>query len=164
MGKILHTSQHTYIYSHIHYNKITMARNPYELRMECLQMAEARLQQRFDETKQRYEFLDEKRIIQDPNDYPKVIEEIRENNKVIRKQIGVTTPGVKLTSPQQTYLLQDSDQSLSSWRVEITNTALISTNASLSSNGVIRQADNQEQSWYVGISNTSFTKISWMDS
>ena len=71
MGKILHTSQHTYIYSHIHYNKITMARNPYELRMECLQMAEARLQQRFDETKQRYEFLDEKGIIQDPNDYPK---------------------------------------------------------------------------------------------
>ena len=68
MGKILHTSQHTYIYSHIHYNKITMARNPYELRMECLQMAEARLQQRFDETKQRYEFLDEKGIIQDPKE------------------------------------------------------------------------------------------------
>ena len=85
------------------------------------------------------------------------IEEIRENNNVISKQIGVTTPGVKLTSTQQTNLLQDSDQSLSSWRVEITNTALISTNASLSSNGVIRQSDNQEQSWYVGISNTSFS-------
>ena len=47
-----------------------MARNPFELRMECLQMAESRLQQRFDETKQRYEFLDEKGISQDPNDYP----------------------------------------------------------------------------------------------
>ena len=33
-------------------------------------MAESRLQQRYDETKQRYEFLDEKGIIQDPNDYP----------------------------------------------------------------------------------------------
>ena len=33
-------------------------------------MAESRLQQRFDETKQRYEFLDEKGISQDPNDYP----------------------------------------------------------------------------------------------
>jgi hypothetical protein len=47
-----------------------MARNPYELRMECLQLAEARLQQRFEETKLRYEFLDEKGIAQDPNDYP----------------------------------------------------------------------------------------------
>jgi hypothetical protein len=47
-----------------------MARNPYELRMECLQLAEARLQQRFEETKLRYEFLDEKGIAQDPNEYP----------------------------------------------------------------------------------------------
>ena len=47
-----------------------MARNPYELRMECLQMAESRLQLRFEETKQRYEFLDEKGIVQDPIDYP----------------------------------------------------------------------------------------------
>ena len=92
MGKILHTSQHTYFYSHIHYNKITMARNPYELRMECLQMAEARLQQRFDETKQRYEFLDEKGIIQDPNDYPKYptddqIDELAD--KLIKSMSGV---------------------------------------------------------------------------
>ena len=92
MGKILHTSQHTYIYSHIHYNKITMARNPYELRMECLQMAEARLQQRFDETKQRYEFLDEKGIIQDPNDYPTypTDDEIDElADKLIKSMSGV---------------------------------------------------------------------------
>ena len=47
-----------------------MARNPYELRMEGLQLAEARLQQRFEETKLRYEFLDEKGIAQDPNYYP----------------------------------------------------------------------------------------------
>ena len=47
-----------------------MTRNPYELRMECLQMAESRLHQRYDEKKQRYEFLDEKGIIQDRNDYP----------------------------------------------------------------------------------------------
>ena len=47
-----------------------MARNPYELRMECLQMAESRLQQRYEETKIRYEFLDEKGINQNPTDYP----------------------------------------------------------------------------------------------
>ena len=69
-----------------------MARNPYELRMECLQIAEARLQQRFDETKQRYEFLDEKGIIQDPNDYPKYptddqIDELAD--KLIKSMSGV---------------------------------------------------------------------------
>ena len=47
-----------------------MARNPYELRMECLSLAENRLQQRFEESKQRYQFLDEKGITQDPTDYP----------------------------------------------------------------------------------------------
>jgi len=47
-----------------------MARNPYELRFECLQLAENRLQSRYYETRQRYEYLDEKGVNQDPNDYP----------------------------------------------------------------------------------------------
>ena len=69
-----------------------MARNPYELRMECLQMAESRLQHRFDESKQRYEFLDEKGIIQDPNDYPTypTDDEIDElADKLIKSMSGV---------------------------------------------------------------------------
>ena len=55
-------------------------------------MAEARLQQRFDETKQRYEFLDEKGIIQDPNDYPTypTDDEIDElADKLIKSMSGV---------------------------------------------------------------------------
>ena len=48
-----------------------MARNPYELRIECLQMAESRLQNRFTEAQRRYEYLDEKGIEQCPSDYPK---------------------------------------------------------------------------------------------
>jgi len=38
--------------------------------MDCLQMAENRLQQRFSEEQRRYEYLDDKGINQDPNDYP----------------------------------------------------------------------------------------------
>jgi len=89
----------------------------------------------------------------DPND---TIEEIRENNNLVSKVIGVTTPGVRLSASQQTKKLLDSDQSVTSWRVEITNTALLETNASLSSNGVVRLSDSQSYSWYVGLSNLSF--------
>tara|TARA_R100001460_G_scaffold5717_3_gene15584 strand:- start:239 stop:451 length:213 start_codon:yes stop_codon:yes gene_type:complete len=47
-----------------------MARNPYELRMECLQLAETRLQNRYNESQRRFEYLDEKGVEQDPYDYP----------------------------------------------------------------------------------------------
>ena len=47
-----------------------MARNPYELRMECLQMAENRLQSRYFENRQRYEYLTDMGIEQDPYTYP----------------------------------------------------------------------------------------------
>ena len=47
-----------------------MARNPYELRMECLTMAENRLQNRFSEAQRRYEYLSDMGIEQDPEGYP----------------------------------------------------------------------------------------------
>ena len=47
-----------------------MARNPYELRMECRTMAENRLQNRFSEAQRRYEYLSDMGIEQDPEDYP----------------------------------------------------------------------------------------------
>ena len=47
-----------------------MTRNPYELRMECLTMAENRLQNRFSEAQRRYEYLPDMGIEQDPQDYP----------------------------------------------------------------------------------------------
>ena len=47
-----------------------MARNPYELRMECLTMAENRLQNRFSEAQRRYEYLADAGVEQDPEDYP----------------------------------------------------------------------------------------------
>ena len=68
-----------------------MARNPYELRMDCLQMAESRLQTRYNEAQRRYEYLDEKGILQDPNDYPiyptdQEIEELAD--KLVSKMSG----------------------------------------------------------------------------
>ena len=42
-----------------------MARNPYELRMECLSLAESRLRDRYQEAKERFQYLDERGLIAD---------------------------------------------------------------------------------------------------
>jgi len=47
-----------------------MARNPYELRMDCIRIAEDRLRERYTEAKNRFEYLDEKGIDQDISNYP----------------------------------------------------------------------------------------------
>ena len=47
-----------------------MARNPYELRMECIQIAENRLRERYQEAKLKFEYLDDKGIDQDISNYP----------------------------------------------------------------------------------------------
>ena len=47
-----------------------MARNPYELRMDCIRIAEDRLRERYQEAKSKFEYLDEKGIDQDILNYP----------------------------------------------------------------------------------------------
>ena len=47
-----------------------MARNPYELRMDCIRIAEDRLRERYQEEKSKFEYLDEKGIDQDILNYP----------------------------------------------------------------------------------------------
>ena len=47
-----------------------MTRNPYELRMECIQIAENRLRDRYHEAKSKFEYLDDKGIDQDISNYP----------------------------------------------------------------------------------------------
>ena len=47
-----------------------MARNPYELRMVCIRIAEDRLRERYQEAKSKFEYLDEKGIDQDILNYP----------------------------------------------------------------------------------------------
>ena len=84
------------------------------------------------------------------------IDEIRENNNIATKIVGVTTPGVRMSSSSPTITLLDSEQTATSWQVNITNTALIQTNASITANGVQRQSDGLSFSWYVGLSETGF--------
>ena len=92
----------------------------------------------------------------DPND---LIEEIEENNNRLTTIIEVTAPGVKVSSSQPTVVVSEADQSVASWQVELTNTALLETNASLNSDGTVyRQADGALFSdWFVSSSGSNYT-------
>ena len=66
MGYYPHTpNKHSY-----KYRVTTMARNPYELRMECIQIAENRLRERFQEAKQKFEYSDKLGFDIDMSNYP----------------------------------------------------------------------------------------------
>jgi uncharacterized membrane protein len=93
-------------------------------------------------------------FIIDPDDD---IEEILENNNRHDVVIDVTAPGVKLlASPQQQTLLNTSTPT-TSWVVSLTNTALIATNASMSTDGITNIATGQSESWYVGATESNFS-------
>ena len=85
------------------------------------------------------------------------IEEILENNNRHDVIVDVTAPGVKLLAESQQQTLFNTSASTTSWNVSLTNTALIATNASMSSNGVTNLATGQSQSWYVGATESNFS-------
>ena len=93
-------------------------------------------------------------FIIDPDDD---IEEILENNNRHDIEVDVTAPGVKLTAEPQQQVLLNTSASTTSWNVSLTNTALISTNASMSANGITNINTGQSESWYVGATESNFT-------
>jgi len=93
-------------------------------------------------------------FIIDPTDE---IEEILENNNRHDIQVDVTAPGVKLSASPQTLLLTNTSQSTTSWDVVLTNTALISTNASIVTQSVFNMITGENLPWYVGSNESNFT-------
>ena len=67
-----------------------------------------------------------------------LIEEISESNNRFNTLINVTTPGIKIESILPSITLVDSDETVTSWNITLTNTALIPTNGTLDELGVIR--------------------------
>ena len=88
----------------------------------------------------------------DAND---VIDEINEDNNRVDILVNVTTPGVRIESANPTYTLDQINATSSSWQIILTNTALLSTNASISPTGVTNP-DGSSESWYVGLDEIDF--------
>ena len=85
-----------------------------------------------------------------------LIEEISESNNRFNTLINVTTPGIKIESILPSITLLDSDETVTSWNITLTNTALIPTNGTLDELGVIRNEDNSVMDWFVGIDRTVY--------
>ena len=94
------------------------------------------------------------RFIIDPLDE---LEEINEANNEFDFVINVTTPGVKLESATQEILMANSNQTTTTWELELTNTALLSTNASLQPGDVHLVDSTIDLGWYVGTTGTNFS-------
>ena len=90
----------------------------------------------------------------DPED---VMEEIREDNNRLDVQVNVTAPGVKLETETPTLTLASSETTATSWNVSLTNTALLSTNASMQTGSVTRVETGETMPWYVGSTDSNFT-------
>ena len=83
------------------------------------------------------------------------IDEINEDNNRFDVIVNVTTPGVKIESDAERTILTDISATTSSWQVTLTNTALVSTNASISPTGVTSPIGDS-LTWYVGLDQTNF--------
>ena len=83
------------------------------------------------------------------------IDEINEANNRMDVIVNVTTPGVRIESEMATSTLSDINATTSSWQVTLINTALLSTNASISATGV-SSPSNSPLSWYVGLDQSNF--------
>jgi len=93
-------------------------------------------------------------FIIDPDDE---VDEILENNNRHDVFVNVTAPGVKLSAELQSMMLLNTSRSTTSWNITLTNTALISTNASLSTQNVMNDETGQTETWYVGANESNFT-------
>ena len=93
-------------------------------------------------------------FIIDPDDD---MEEIREDNNRLDVQVNVTAPGVKLEADARVRTLDSSSITTTSWNISLTNTALISTNASMQTGQVIHLETGQAMPWYIGSTESNFT-------
>ena len=84
-----------------------------------------------------------------------VIETLETNNRqdII---INISQPGIAITSAQPVQPLEDAEQTSTTWQIELTNTGLLSTNASIAESALTFVEDGAELNWYVGLSGSQY--------
>ncbi|MEE2747606.1 MAG: S8 family serine peptidase [Candidatus Thermoplasmatota archaeon] len=84
-------------------------------------------------------------------------EEIDEDNNLFEIPVAVSAPGVRVTTAQTVLEIEQASQTSTSWQLQIRNTALISTNASISSSTPMRLSNGQMMSgWFTSFTQTNF--------
>ena len=84
-------------------------------------------------------------------------EEIDEDNNLFETIVAVSAPGVRVTSPMTVKDIVDSTSTSTSWELSIRNTALLPTNASISSSNAQRITDGAVMDgWFKSFTQTTF--------
>ena len=89
----------------------------------------------------------------DPNDE---IEEVSDSNNQYIETVIVSVPGVRVTSENPTMLIEGTTDSSTTWSLELSNTALFETNASIVVSEPVRMQDGVEFDWFSSFSNNTF--------
>lgn len=89
----------------------------------------------------------------DPNDD---VEEVSESNNQYIETVIVSVPGVRVTSENPTMLIEGTTDSSTTWSLDLTNTALFETNASIVVSEPVRMQDGVEFDWFSSFSNNTF--------
>jgi len=90
----------------------------------------------------------------DPTD---AFEELDEANNILTITVGVTEPGVRLSTDSIVKHVSSVDDNTVQWNLTLRNTALLPTNASISATKPVRLNDGvQFNSWFQSFSQTTF--------
>ena len=89
----------------------------------------------------------------DPND---LVDEVSDANNQYEEIVIVSVPGVRVTSDNPTQLIGGTTDSSTTWSLDLTNTALFETNASIVVSEPIRMQDGVEFDWFSSFSNNTF--------
>tara|TARA_Y100001980_G_C14556130_1_gene346547 strand:- start:4539 stop:9119 length:4581 start_codon:yes stop_codon:yes gene_type:complete len=87
------------------------------------------------------------------------VTETLETNNRQDVPVNVSQPGVAITSSQAVQQMQNSEQTSTTWQVNLQNTGLLSTNASISESTVKFVDDDTELNWYVGLSGSQYSLL-----
>ena len=83
-------------------------------------------------------------------------EELDEGNNLFLLPVGVTEPGVRLDTDTDVVTLTSAESSTTQWDIQLKNTALLPTNASISATKPIRLSDGTQFDWFQSFSQTTF--------
>jgi len=93
----------------------------------------------------------------DPND---LVEEVSESNNQYQQIVIVSVPGVRVSSDNPTKIIEGTTDSSSTWSLNLINTALFETNATIEVSEPIRVQDGVEFDWFSSFSNNTFNLLS----
>lgn len=85
-------------------------------------------------------------------------EEIDEDNNLFEISVAVSAPGVRVSTPETILEIDQVSQTSTVWNLQIRNTALLSTNASISASTAMRINNGQMMTgWFTSFTQNSFS-------